>query len=79
MFTCPINVMIIMMFFVESIGKLSALIDEVSISNLILLDDFNAAVNASFKSELVDLCTNYKLIMSDYITYGRHSGAVHLC
>ena len=56
--------------FVEYIGKLSALIDEVSTSNLILLDDFNAAVNTTFESELVDLCTSYKLIISDYITYG---------
>ena len=60
--------------FVEYIGKLSALIDEVSTSNLILLDDFNAAVNTTFESELVDLCTSYKLIISDYITYGRDSG-----
>ena len=60
--------------FVEYIGKLSALIDEVSTSNLILPGDFNAAVNTTFESELVDLCTSYKLIISDYITYGRDSG-----
>ena len=56
---------------VEYIGKLSALIDVLT-SNLILLCDFNAAVNTTFKSELVDLC--YKLIISDYIMYGRDSG-----
>ena len=50
------------------------IIDEVSTSNLILLGDFNVAVNTTFESELVDLCTNYRLIMSDYITYGRDSG-----
>ena len=35
--------------FVEYIGKLSALIDEVSTSNLILLGDFNASVNTTFE------------------------------
>ena len=74
MFTYHINVMIIMMSFLEYICKLSALIDEVSTSNLILLGDFNAAVNTRFVSELVDLCTRYSLIISDYITYGQDSG-----
>ena len=60
--------------FVEYIGKLSALIDEVSTSNLILLVDFNVVVNTTFESELVVLCISYKLIISDYITYGRDSG-----
>ena len=41
--------------FVEYIGKLSALIDEVSTSNLILLGDFNAAVKITFESKLIDL------------------------
>ena len=59
--------------FVEYIGKLSALIDEDSTSHLILLGDFNA-VNTTFESELIDLCTNYRLIISGYITYGRDSG-----
>ena len=60
--------------FVEYIGNLSALIDEGSTSNLILLGDFNAAVNTTFESERVDLCISYTLIISDYITYGQDSG-----
>ena len=41
---------------------------------VILLGRFNAVVNTTFKSELADLCTGYKLIISDYITYSRDSG-----
>ena len=59
--------------FVEYIGKLSALIDEVSTSNLILLGDFNAAVNTTFESELVALCTSYKLYELELTLQNQHS------
>ena len=39
-----------------------------------ILGDFIAAVNTTFESELVHFCTNYTLIISDYITYGRDLG-----
>ena len=40
---------------------------------IILLYNINT-YNTTFESELVDLCTNCRLIISDYITFGRDSG-----
>ena len=60
--------------YLEYIGKISALIDKCHFSNFIILGDFNAAVGTLFESELLELCTIYKLVISDYNVYGRESG-----
>ena len=41
--------------YVEYIGKISSLIEDSVTSNLIVLGDFNAAVNTLFESELVNM------------------------
>ena len=42
--------------------------------NFISLGDFNSAVDTPFESELVEFCSSYDLIISDYQRYGRDSG-----
>ena len=41
---------------------------------LLFLGDFNSAVDTSFKSELLELCSSYDLCISGYEFYGRDSG-----
>ena len=60
--------------YVEYIGKISSLIEDSVTSNLIVLGDFNAAVNTLFESELVNMCNTHQLVVSDYKAYGRDSG-----
>ena len=57
--------------YVEYIGKISSLIEDSVTSNLIVLGDFNAAVNTLFESELVNMCNTHQLVVSDYKAYGR--------
>ena len=52
--------------YVEYIGKISSLIEDSVTSNLIVLGDFNAAVNTLFESELVNMCNTHQLVVSDY-------------
>ena len=42
--------------FVEYIGKTSSLIEESATNNLIVLGDFNAAVDTVFECELLEMC-----------------------
>ena len=41
---------------------------------MIVLGDFNAAVDSVFESELSEMCKTYQLVVSDYTVYGRDSG-----
>ena len=66
--------MTIMELFMECIGKLSATIVDFNMCNFIILGDFNSAVDTPFESELVEFCSSYDLIISDYYRYGRDSG-----
>ena len=43
-------------------------------TNVIVLGDFNAAVNSTFENELIAMCDIYQLVISDYRKYGRNSG-----
>ena len=52
--------------FIDSIGKISASIEDSDISNFIILGDFNSAVDTAFESELLEFCTSYDLSISDY-------------
>ena len=46
--------------FVEYIGKISSIIKESCSTNVIVLGDFNAAVNSTFeKNELTAMCDIY--------------------
>ena len=47
--------------YVEYIGKISSLIEDSVTSNLIVVGDFNAAVNTLFESELVNMCNTHQL------------------
>ena len=60
--------------FVEYIEKMFSLIEESCSTNVIVLGDFNAAVNSTFENELIVMCDAYQLIISDYRKYGRNSG-----
>ena len=60
--------------FMKCIGKLSAAIADSDMCNCIILGDFNSAVDTPFESELVEFCSAYDLLISDYHRYGRASG-----
>ena len=60
--------------FVNYIGKISAIIEESVTSILILLGDFNAAVDTVFESELLKMCKSHQLVISDFAAFGRDSG-----
>ena len=60
--------------YVEYIEKISSLIEDSVTSNLIVLGDFNAAVNTLFEFELVNMCNTHQLVVSDFEAYGQDSG-----
>ena len=43
------------------IGKISALVEDSSTSNVIRLDEFNAAINTLFETELIEMCDSLDL------------------
>ena len=57
----------------EYIGKMSSLIEVSATSNLIVLGEFNAAVNSVFKCELLKLCKTYQLVVSNHVALGQDS------
>ena len=65
--------------FIEYIGKMSALIEESSISNIAIVGDFNAALDTQFEAELQEFCNNLSLVISDCKFHGRTSGNVSPC
>ena len=58
----------------QCIGKLSTLIEESCTNNIVILGDFNATLNSVFESELLEMCSTFDLVISDYGTFGRTSG-----
>ena len=60
--------------FVDYTGKISSIIKESGTSYLIVLGDFNAAVDTVFESELLEMCKSHQLVVSDYAAFGRGSG-----
>ena len=60
--------------FVEYTEKISSLIEESATSNIIVLGDFNAAVNTVFECELLEMCKTFQLVVSDHVALGRDSG-----
>ena len=63
-----------MELYMEYIGKICAIDEDSSTSNVSLLGDFNADVNTLFETELMALCDTLNLTISDYNTFGRFSG-----
>ena len=57
----------------QSIGKLSTLIEESCTNNNVILGDFNATLNSVFEGELF-MCSTFDLVISDYGTFGQTSG-----
>ena len=41
---------------------------------MIVLGDFNAAVDTVFESELLEMCKSHQLVVSDYAAFERDSG-----
>ena len=66
-YQCPDNLELYM----EYIGKISALVEDSSTSNVILSGDFNAAINTLFETELIEMCDSLDLLISDYKIFGR--------
>ena len=58
--------------YMKYIGKICAIVEDSSTSNVILLGDFNADVNTLFESELMAMCDTLNLTLS-YLTFGRFS------
>ena len=58
----------------DYIGKICAILEDSSISKVILLGDFNADVNTLFESELMATLDTLNLTISDYLIFGRFSG-----
>ena len=58
----------------EYIGKISAIVEDSSTSNVILLGDFNADVDTLFETELMEMCDSLNLLISDYSIFGPSSG-----
>ena len=54
-------------------GKIASIIEEKDTSNFVITGDFNAAVNTPFESELIAMCENTGLVISDYDIFGRFS------
>ena len=68
-YQCPDNYDL----YVEYLGKLSAIVEDCHSTKIAIIGDFNAAVGTTFEDELLELCTNHELIISDYEKYGRTS------
>ena len=60
--------------YIEYIGKISTLVEDSSISNVVLLGDFNADIDTLFETELMEMCDSLNLLISDYSIFGRSSG-----
>ena len=54
--------------------KSVTLIEESSTSNLFVLDDFNAAIDAIIVFKLLEICKTYQLVVSNHATLRRYSG-----
>ncbi|WP_138921974.1 hypothetical protein, partial [endosymbiont of Tevnia jerichonana] len=55
------------------LGKIACIIEEKDTTNVIITGDFNAAVNIPFESELIAMCDNTGLVISNYEMFGRTS------
>ena len=59
---------------IECIGKICAIVEDSSTSNVILSGDFNADVNTLFETKLLTMCVTLNRTISGYIIFGRFSG-----
>ena len=68
-YQCPDNYDL----YVEYLGKLSTIVEDCHSTKIAIIGDFNATVSTAFEYEVLELCTQHKLIISDYEKYGRTS------
>ena len=59
--------------FCNYLGKIVSIIEEKDTTNVGITGDFNAAINTPFESELIAMCANTGLVISDYEICGRAS------
>ena len=59
--------------YVEYIGIISAILEDCTTSKLAVIGHFNAAVSTTFETELIAMCYDQCLIVSDYEVFGRLS------
>ena len=59
--------------FCNYLGKIACIIEEKDTTNVVITVDFNAAVNTPFEYELIGMCGNTGLVISDYEIIGRAS------
>ena len=59
--------------FCNYLDKIACIIEEKDTTNVVITGDFNVAVNTPFESELIAMCENTGLVISDYETFGRAS------
>ena len=52
--------------YVEYIEKISANLEDCTTSKLAVIGDFNAAVSTTFETELIAMCNDQCLVVSDY-------------
>ena len=60
--------------YMQCIGKLCTLLEESCTNNIVILGDFNVTLNSVFESELLEMCSTFDLVISDYGTFGQTSG-----
>ena len=51
--------------YLNYLGKLTAVVEEIATSNIVVLGDFNAAKDTKFENELLLWCNSNNCIMSD--------------
>ena len=52
-------------------GKTASIIEGKNTSDIVITGDFNAVLNTTFESELIDMCDTIGLVISDYDKFGR--------
>ena len=60
--------------FCEYLCRISAIITECDTAQIVIAGDFNAAINTPFEHELLEMCKDNHLIISDSGYLGRDSG-----
>ena len=73
MYTCLTSHLTTLRNLVTTWGKIACICEEKDTTNVVITGDFNAAVNTPFEFELIAMCENSGLVISDYEIFGRAS------
>ena len=60
--------------YLDYLGKIVAILDTCPTRNVCVVGDFNANVNSKFEKDLLSICEQASLVVSDYMHLGRDSG-----